>query len=1318
MILAMPCAVFAEDTASAVSSNGTVISTFSDNFATGLLKWTEADGKGFSTNSADGLCFNNMKEYLKPSALISNKSGFKKFKLNTQITPKNGDYAGIYLRYSEDAHYLLQFCFSTDKIVLLKKQGGGLYSVLKESMYDFKYGTPFELEVFANGGRFSISVDGTNYIELTDSAPIQTGKIGVRGFHSAFTVKSINAEVYEADKTNSEEADTGRLVNLGMPESYKPVAGNTTKERFLSRKAEIPNELNVVKVLKPTGKGEIYVSPDGSDDNDGSFEKPVKTLKKAVALTGDFKVKNGIVIYLRGGVYEYSDTLSLSNLKGTSRNPIFISAYNDEKVTFIGGTRIPASKFSKITNNERLKRLDPQVRDKVKVVDLKSLKINTIQPFNGAFNGANLFMNGENCTLARYPNFTYAKVEKVIDQGPLAGETDDGRGFTIGFVSDAEPLTWKQEDDIRVRGGFYYEWNQVYTNITIDQEKRAFNSNGTKSSYGARTGADFFYYNVFEELNFPGEYYIDRKNMQLYLYPIGELNNDSRIFLATFPNNKPLIQMDACANIVFNNIDFEAGNSQAVLINNCDDVVVQRCNFQNFGANEIEVKNSRRCGLTSCTLMKFGNRSMYVSGRNHDTYEPNNNFIQNCAIHGNKDQMLNSMTSFGDIGGVMSHNLYTNGYATGAGTMGIDSVIEYNEFVASPKYQLDSGCTYGGGEVATGMMSNQIRYNFLHDVLPNSKNTLTRTIYLDVMASDNMAYGNISYNAPAGYFSHGGRQNVIYNNISVNMHGTDAWAATNSLNMWGKSYDLINVKQYNNNSFADTAAVRARFPHYAVWVDKVKKVIADHSKPGWVRNDEYNDITAPKDFYYAQNVSALNGGKFVYYESDTNDTTEGLETNYTCETDPFVDVKNYNFNLKPGNEIQKNVPGWEEIPFDKMGLIIGEDYMKVRPYLGQYGEIFAFSPVNGDKGTQLATNVEFMWTDVPWANRYRLEIATDKDFKNVVYDKTDEYEYATVDLKEYGKTFYWRVTATTLCKSVDPTPLKSEVFSFTTMTEEEAAEVIRINTAALDEAIESATTIYDAIVEGNKGGQYASGTRAALKKVIDKAKNITRNPESQKQVLAMVEELQSETIGLRQKEIYGFTDLTFKPDEWQTPATDQFTKIYDAKTGTLTLGSQHGTGLVERKQKTKFRSIYRFQMMMDSYSDWWGTTTHWDQYSRTRYFYVIQPSQIELQVVRNGNSRIVRSKQNDMQVMKPGVWYEIEIGQVLTGEGMWCYYKLDDEVLFSYIDTNPNLNDGVFQFMLNPANGNVNFRPTAKKDEQLPEIPTLESLGQDDRIDF
>ena len=65
-----------------------------------------------------------------------------------------------------------------------------------------------------------------------------------------------------------------------------------------------------------------------------------------------------------------------------------------------------------------------------------------------------------------------------------------------------------------------------------------------------------------------------------------------------------------------------------------------------------------------------------------------------------------------------------------------------------------------------------------------------------------------------------------------------------------------------------------------------------------------------------ENPLHLMGGEHAQGESVNN---------YRTDSDPgFVDYENRDFNLKPDSEVFDRIPGFEALPFDKMGLYTDE----------------------------------------------------------------------------------------------------------------------------------------------------------------------------------------------------------------------------------------------------------------------------------------------------------------------------------------------------------------------------------------------------------
>ncbi len=92
-----------------------------------------------------------------------------------------------------------------------------------------------------------------------------------------------------------------------------------------SEKSSDYNLLDETDIIKATGAAEIYVSPSGNDLNDGTLASPIYSLHLAAQWAAA-----GSTIYMRGGTYNYTSTVSLA-AAGTSSSPITIMPYNNEK---------------------------------------------------------------------------------------------------------------------------------------------------------------------------------------------------------------------------------------------------------------------------------------------------------------------------------------------------------------------------------------------------------------------------------------------------------------------------------------------------------------------------------------------------------------------------------------------------------------------------------------------------------------------------------------------------------------------------------------------------------------------------------------------------------------------------------------------------------------------------------------------------------------------------------------------------------------------------------------------------------------------------
>ena len=134
-------------------------------------------------------------------------------------------------------------------------------------------------------------------------------------------------------------------------------------------------------------------------------------------------------------------------------------------------------------------------------------------------------------------------------------------------------------------------------------------------------------------------------------------------------------------------------------------------------------------------------------------------------------------------------------------------------------------------------------------------------------------------------------------------------------------------------------------------------------------------------------------------------------------------------------EIRKVIPEFEDIPFNKMG-----------PVTDVFAGVTVEAPTEGLPNMTEAYIPElvFEWEAMAGASFKRLEVATDKDFSDIVFVKEEKGEVREAIETDYyspsaaerglftdGTTYYWRVTAYSSTKATVGGEQTSETYSFT-----------------------------------------------------------------------------------------------------------------------------------------------------------------------------------------------------------------------------------------------------------------------------------------------
>ena len=389
----------------------------------------------------------------------------------------------------------------------------------------------------------------------------------------------------------------------------------------------------------------FYVSTKGSDSWSGAISKPSKsntdgpfaTLEKAKTAVGELNAKGisqgGVRIVIEGGVYNLKSPFKLtSEDSGSKKSPVRWASAPGDEVRFIGGQIL--DNFIPVKDKSVLDRFDQSCRDKIVQADISSLGISdygSVNPKAGP--RMELFYKGKFMTIARYPNagkwLTIADVpqtgEKMINEGldrDILRGAPIPRGRHYGRISydDPRPEKWQASDEIWMHGFFVWDWFDGYQRIEkIDKAKKEIYPAEPHHSYGYTKGQRYYYMNVLEELDSPGEWYLDKKAGIVYFLPPEPLKKGD-VSVSTL--NEPMMILDGVSNISIEGIIFECGRSSGVVIKGGNDNKIAGCTLRNLGNTAVVIDGGTNNGVLSCDIYDVASGGISISGGERKTLTP------------------------------------------------------------------------------------------------------------------------------------------------------------------------------------------------------------------------------------------------------------------------------------------------------------------------------------------------------------------------------------------------------------------------------------------------------------------------------------------------------------------------------------------------------------------------------------------------------------------------------------------------------------------------------------------------------------------------
>lgn len=716
--------------------------------------------------------------------------------------------------------------------------------------------------------------------------------------------------------------------------------------------------------ITPTPEADtFYVSSDGSDNNPGTFGLPFASLQRAREIIRKSKKRSAAIkVLVRDGTYYLNGPLAFDpEDSGNEEAPITYAAYPGERVTLSGGRPISCT-WTPHKNGIMM------------------------TPVPRGLYFTQLFINGKRKIRARYPNFDASQPGKsgyllaagAVAPGirnPYAGPDEDmtfstqaPRGIRFDPVSFTKKK-WAnpQEAEIHIYQAAY--WGNLQWKIKgIDFTDNVIwfgeggQQIGAKWSYSPaylNERSRFFIENVFEELDAPGEWFLDKEKSVLYFYP--EQDTDLRSALVEVPLLERAIEFAGSEDNPVSHIslqgfrlahtastylrpyevpslsDWAIHRGGSIFAEGTRSCSIEDCWFDAVGGNGVFVSNyNREFSVTGCKFTETGDSAICFVGDLAKTngtqrafpYEcrANNNLIHDCGFYGKQIAGIYiSRSKRITVGHNLIYNMPRAGICIGDGTWG-GHVIEHNHTHDTVRETSDHGpFNAWGRDRGWSLAESHAPYTADHslDVWEATVDAMEPVIVRRNFFDEKSGWGLDLDDGASNY--------EIYNNISVggiSMKLREGAYRKVYNNIWylSKVAPCFHVgNNYNHDQYFNNITVmnpgNTRWPDGSPWWPQMfYSIIAPPAVGPWFDQIDKNCFfCANGEFQAVVDELRTEAGKRSPVRYDFRGWQKlGFDLNSVFADPLFVDPLNHDFRVRP--ESPALTLGFKNFAMGKWGL--------------------------------------------------------------------------------------------------------------------------------------------------------------------------------------------------------------------------------------------------------------------------------------------------------------------------------------------------------------------------------------------------------------
>jgi hypothetical protein len=347
-------------------------------------------------------------------------------------------------------------------------------------------------------------------------------------------------------------------------------------------------------------------------------------------------------------------------------------------------------------------------------------------------------------------------------------------------------MSWTSEGHKYISGRLRYLWCHDDTEIIdINRETDQFTVKYV-GAYDPEPGTVMYFYNIPEELDVPGEYYVSEDAI-LYYYP----HDDFATAILSFPVASNIFEIQGADHITLQNLVMTSSEGNGIHFNDADYLTIKDCSVSSIKDDGIKGEGLFLT-IEGNHVYDTGSDGINISSGDLAIPSDYNNkaVIRNNYVHDwSRTSVISYSITVSGINITVSHNTTGNSSSKAIHSgSGANILVEYNYVFNVLQAVEDCGALSGdGGKDNANIV---FRYNYVHNVGPTAiletiraknpdfSNVGSVGIYYDGTSSYFETYGNVIANIDGhGYLSNGGRQNIFHGNLIINCSKNYVWAS-------------------------------------------------------------------------------------------------------------------------------------------------------------------------------------------------------------------------------------------------------------------------------------------------------------------------------------------------------------------------------------------------------------------------------------------------------------------------------------------------------------------------------------------------------------